>query len=201
MQQLQQMQQQLQQQTQRQNNMIVFGLGNPGAEYEGTRHNVGFKTIEKVAAQKLLKLRKRCFRLYKRADGKNFTLIEPLTYMNNSGEIFPELVKDGEEVVVVVDQMDLPPGKLRIKRGGGSAGHNGLKSIIANYGENFIRIYIGIGRPEEGVSVPDYVLSRPSAEDSALIEASTDRARDAIISLIEGEEFAKLVQSVNSFKA
>ncbi len=184
-----------------QNNIIVFGLGNPGPEYEETRHNVGFKTIEKVAAQKGLKLRKRCFRLYRAATEDNFSLIEPLTYMNNSGDVFPDIVKEDDEVIVVVDQMDLPPGKLRLKRGGGSAGHNGLKSIISNYSEDFIRIYIGVGRPDEGVSVPDHVLSRPNEEDSALIEKATERAAEAIISLIEGEEFARLVQSVNSFKA
>lgn len=201
MKQTQQQTQQQHQQLQMQNNIVVFGLGNPGSEFEETRHNVGFKTIEKVAALKGLKLRKRCFRLYRAAKGENFTLIEPLTYMNNSGEVFPDIVKEKDEVIVVVDQMDLPPGKLRIKRGGGSAGHNGLKSIISNYGEDFIRIYIGVGRPDDLVSVPDYVLSRPNEEDSHLIDLSTDRAAEAIISLIEGEEFAKLVQSVNSFKA
>lgn len=199
---MQQHQQQTQQhqQLQMQNKFIVFGLGNPGPEYEGTRHNVGFRTIEKVAAQKGLKLRKRCFRLYRAATEDNLTLIEPLTYMNNSGEVFKDIVKEGDAVIVVVDQMDLPPGRLRLKRGGGSAGHNGLKSIISNYGEDFIRIYIGVGRPEEGVSVPDHVLSKPNEEDDSLIDKATDRAAEAIISLIEGEEFAKLVQSVNSFK-
>lgn len=201
MQQHQQQRQQQLQQLQMQNNIIVFGLGNPGPEYEETRHNVGFRTIEKVAAQKGLKLRKRCFRLYRAAAEDNFTLVEPLTYMNNSGEVFKDIVKEGDEVIVVVDQMDLPPGKLRLRRGGGSAGHNGLKSIISNYGEDFIRIYIGVGRPDEGESVPDHVLSMPNAEDNALIDKATDKAAEAIISLIQGEEFAKLVQSVNSFKA
>ena len=150
--------------------MTVFGLGNPGARYKGTRHNAGFETVEKVAAQLGIKLRKRCFRLYRKAVSGSLVLIEPLTYMNRSGDIAKECLKDGDQVVVVVDQMDLPPGCIRIRHGGSSAGHNGLKSMIAAIGSDFIRVYIGIGRPAEGVSVPDHVLSRCSEEDRVLID-------------------------------
>ena len=96
--------------------MVVFGLGNPGAKYKGTRHNAGFETVERIAAQKGIKLRKRCFRLYRRAVSGSLVLIEPLTYMNSSGDVAAECIPAGETVIVVVDQMDLPPGKVRIRR-------------------------------------------------------------------------------------
>lgn len=179
--------------------MVIFGLGNPGPEYSGTRHNAGFQTIEKVAALKGIRLRKRCFCRYRTAVFDGNTLVEPLTYMNSSGEVFPELVRDGEQVIVVVDQMDLPPGRLRIRTKGGSAGHNGLKSIISSYGEDFIRIYIGIGRPPAGVAVPDYVLAKPSAEEVALIDKAMDQAVSAIIAIASGEDIGRVIQKANSF--
>ena len=94
--------------------------------------------------------------------------------------------------------MDLPPGKIRIKRGGSSAGHNGLKSMIAAIGSDFIRVYIGIGRPSEGVSVIDHVLSRYNDEDRKLVDEAEERAADAIISLYEGEAFERVAQRANS---
>ncbi len=178
--------------------MTVFGLGNPGARYKGTRHNAGFETVEKVAAQLGIKLRKRCFRLYRKAVSGSLVLIEPLTYMNRSGDIAKECLKDGDQVVVVVDQMDLPPGRIRIRHGGSSAGHNGLKSMIAAIGSDFIRVYIGIGRPAEGVSVPDHVLSRCSEEDRVLIDQAEARAAEAILRLYDGEAFEKVAQWANS---
>ena len=178
--------------------MTVFGLGNPGAKYEHTRHNAGFETVERIAALKGIKLRKRCFRLYRKAVSDSLVLIQPLTYMNSSGDIAPECVKGDDTVVVIVDQMDLPPGKIRIKRGGSSAGHNGLKSMIAAIGSDFIRVYIGIGRPSEGVSVIDHVLSRYNDEDRKLVDEAEERAADAIISLYEGEAFERVAQRANS---
>ena len=178
--------------------MIVFGLGNPGAKYKGTRHNAGFETVEKIAALKGIKLRKRCFCLYKKAVSDSLTLIEPLTYMNSSGDIAPECVRDGETVIVVVDQMDLPPGKIRIRKGGSSAGHNGLKSMIGAIGPDFIRVYIGTGRPVPGVKVIDHVLTRYNDEDRALVSEAEDRAAEAILRLYNGEKFERVAQSANS---
>ena len=182
--------------------MYVFGLGNPGPEYDGTRHNVGFMTVEKMAAQKGVKLKKRCLRSYKSAKINNGSdiLVEPLTYMNKSGEIIPSLLSKDDKLIVVCDQMDLPPGKVRIRLKGGSAGHNGLKSIISNWSEDFIHVYIGIGRPEEGVSVPDHVLSRFSDEDRELVEKSTEVAADAILDILEGKAINEILQKANSFQ-
>ena len=178
--------------------MVVFGLGNPGAKYSGTRHNVGFDTVEKIAALKGMKLRKRCFRLYKRARLDDLVLVEPLTYMNSSGLVVNENVKEGDAMVVIVDQMDLPAGKIRIRNGGGSAGHNGLKSIIANHGPDFIRVYIGIGRPAEGVPVVDHVLTRFSADDRALVDKAEDKAAEAVLRLYGGEKLESVLQWANS---
>ena len=178
--------------------MTVFGLGNPGAKYEGTRHNAGFETLEKVAAQKGMKLRKRCFRCYRRAVLDDLVLVEPLTYMNSSGLAIPDNIPKDGRLIVIADQMDLPPGRIRIKNGGSSAGHNGLKSIIAAYGSDFIRIYIGIGRPEEGVSVIDHVLSRYSEEDRALVDSAESRAAEAVLRIYGGEKLESVMQWANS---
>lgn len=181
--------------------MFVFGLGNPGSEYAHTRHNVGFMTVEKIAALKGVKFRKRSFRPYRRAylDNKKDCLVEPLTYMNESGTIIPGLVEKDEPLIVICDQMDLPVGRVRIKRGGSSAGHNGLKSIIAAYGENFIRVYIGIGHPVDK-SVVDHVLSDFTEEEKSAVESAVERAGDAVVSLLEGRSLNEVMQRVNSQK-
>lgn len=200
-----QLQKKRQLQTQQQTlnrDMFVFGLGNPGPEYQGSRHNVGFLTVEKMAAQKGVNLKKRCLRPFRAArinDGRD-VLVEPLTYMNNSGMAVPYLLKDEDRLIVICDQMDLPPGKIRIRLKGGSAGHNGLKSIIQYWSEDFIHVYIGVGRPEEGVSVPDHVLSRFSPEDELLIQKATDKAAEAVLDILDGKPINEIIQSANSFQ-
>ena len=181
--------------------MIVFGLGNPGPEYEDTRHNVGFMAIERLAARKGMKMRKRCLRRYKWARCGSLVLVEPLTYMNKSGEVFSGLVGDDGQVVVIVDNMDLPVGRLRIRVGGSSAGHNGLKSIIGAIGSGFIRVYIGIGRPDEGTNVVDHVLGRFPDEDRRRLEFVFDEAASAISSIADGEDLKLVIQRTNSFQA
>ncbi len=185
--------------------IYVFGLGNYPKQYEHTRHNVGVDTLALLAAFYQVKLRKRCFRLYKKAEIKtergDVCLVFPLTYMNNSGQVVPGLVKEGDEVIVLCDQMDLPPGELRLKKKGSSAGHNGLKSMLQYLPQNFTRLYIGVGHPEEGVSVPDHVLSVPNAEDRALIDKACHVASDALVEYFKGERFELVQQKVNSFSA
>ncbi len=176
---------------------LILGLGNPGSKYEHTRHNVGFDAIEACAAFFQVRLRKRCFRLYRKAELKTgVQLLEPLTYMNNSGEVlqyFPDM--KAEDIVVVCDQMDLPAGLIRIRRNGGSAGHNGLKSLMAALGSgSFIRIYIGIGRPEEGVSVVDHVLGY---DDSEEIQAGIQLASKALADLLNGKSLEEVMLAYN----
>ncbi len=176
--------------------MVVFGLGNPGAEYRGTRHNAGFETVEIIAALKGMKLRKRCFRNYRSAYSGDLVLVQPLTYMNRSGEAVPPFMKEGETYAVILDQMDLPPGKARIRMRGSSAGHNGLRSMISVLGEEIIRIYIGVGRPEG--DVVSHVLSGFSPEDRALVDQAEKRAAEAVLMLCEGERYEKVAQYLNS---
>ncbi len=176
---------------------LILGLGNPGTKYANSRHNVGFDALEACAAFFQVHLRKRCFRLYRQAKvGGSVFLVEPLTYMNNSGEVMQYFLGvKPEDIVVVCDQMDLPPGLIRIRRGGGSAGHNGLKSLIGVLGSSdFTRIYIGIGRPAEGVSVVDHVLSRDS---SLALQEGVMLASAALQDMIKGKSTEEVMLAYN----
>ncbi len=179
--------------------MFVFGLGNPGPEYNATRHNVGFMTVEKIAALKGVKFRKRCFRPCRTAsfNDKRDVLVEPLTYMNSSGLAIPGLLTEDDDLIVICDQMDLPPGKVRIKKRGGSAGHNGLKSIINEYKRDFIHVYIGIGHPEDG-NVINHVLGVFTPEEKALVDSAIERAAEAVIEITGGKAVDEVIQRVNS---
>lgn len=185
--------------------IYVFGLGNYPKQYDRTRHNVGVDTLALLAAFYQVKLRKRCFRLYKSAQFKtergDVCLVFPLTYMNNSGQVVPELVEEGDEVIVLCDQMDLPPGEIKLKKKGSSAGHNGLKSMMEALPQNFTRLYIGVGHPDEDVTVPDYVLSRPNDIDRALIDKASSAAVSALVEYFKGERFELVQQKINSFSA
>lgn len=170
---------------------VVIGLGNPGSKYKHTRHNVGFDAVERAAAFFQVKLRKRCLRLYRRAivktaDG-SAVLVQPLTYMNASGKIMNSFSKT-DRFVVVCDNMDLALGGLRIRQGGGSSGQKGLESISEYLGtSDYTRIYIGIGRPQDGVSVVDHVLGRETeTERKKILDSSVDDAAKAIVKLING---------------
>ncbi len=179
--------------------MFVFGLGNPGSKYKNTRHNVGFMTVERIAALKGVKFRKRCFCNYRTAyiNGRNDILVEPLTYMNNSGEVIPSLIKEGDKLIVICDQLDLPPGRVKIKKRSGSAGHNGLKSIISFYGEDFIHVYIGIGRPDDG-DIIKHVLSDFSCDEKSKIEEAVETAGEAVLDILDGKNIDCVIARVNS---
>ena len=172
--------------------IVVLGLGNPGSKYEHTRHNVGFDAVVRAAAFFRVTLKKRCFRLYRQAKvrtaaGKEALLVQPLTYMNASGNIIGSFDKT-DDFVVICDNMDLAAGGLRIRKGGGSSGQKGLNSIARNLGRSdFIRIYIGIGRPAEGTDVLDHVIGRESdgVKKDAIGKAIDDAAR-AVVKYING---------------
>ncbi|MBR2282411.1 MAG: aminoacyl-tRNA hydrolase [Spirochaetales bacterium] len=179
--------------------IVVLGLGNPGSRYEQTRHNVGFRAVSEAAAFFQVKLKKRCFRLYRQArvNGQAL-LVQPLTYMNASGDIMDSFSKD-DDFVVVCDNMDLAAGGLRIRKGGGASGQKGLASISEKLGRSdFVRIYIGIGRPEEGVSVPDHVLGvdAPGERKDAVDKAVSDAAK-AIEKYISGATVEELQLEFN----
>ncbi len=162
---------------------VVVGLGNPGRSYERTRHNVGF-----LVADELAKRHGGSWRSKKKAEAapvgfglKNVMLLKPTTYMNNSGAALAGYKV--EDLIVVHDDLDLPPGDVRVKVGGGAGGHNGLRSLIQHLGNDFVRVRIGIGRPPDGagVTVTDYVLGRM---DSVVKEAILV-AVDAVEAVIE----------------
>ena len=161
---------------------IIAGLGNPGLQYAKTKHNVGFMLLDALAQHLGASPWKEAFTSLiseVRIDGEKIFLVKPQTYMNESGAaIGPMLVyyKVGlEDLIVVHDDMDIPAGMIRIRKKGGSGGHNGIKSIIAHVGgEKFPRIRIGIGRPLSGWSVIDHVLAPFSAEDVPRIREAID---------------------------
>jgi len=160
------------------------GLGNPGAEYEGTRHNVGFEVIEELSKRHGIKLSEWKFQsnyALGKICGKNVLLAKPMTYMNVSGRAVSSLLKQYsipfERLVVIYDDMDFDVGEVRIKPKGGPGTHNGMRSIIESLGtENFPRIRIGIGSP--GISGVEHVLSRFEPEERTLIAEAIQRAAD-----------------------
>jgi len=183
---------------------LIIGLGNPGSAYSHTRHNVGFDAVDCAAAFFQTKLKKRCLCNYRYAKVPGAILVQPLTYMNRSGMVLKHFRKydlQPSDVMVICDNMDLGTGGIRIKNGGGNGGQKGLNSIQEFLGSSdFIRLFIGTGRPAEGVQVIDHVLSRETDPDKAkeLTRAVEDAAK-AIEAFIGGEDVAKL-QSVYNRK-
>lgn len=166
---------------------LVAGLGNPGPKYQRTRHNIGFAVLDRLLESHGLTLHDR-FRGEWAARGETGYL-KPSTFMNASGESISEAVAFYEipttQVVVVHDELDLPWGDVRVKLGGGSAGNNGLKSIIQRCGADFVRVRVGIGKPREG-SILDWVLGEFDSEESAsLPDVLTHAAQvaDAVVEL------------------
>lgn len=161
---------------------IIAGLGNPGAEYAKTKHNVGFMLMDAFAVHLNAASWREDFHSLVteiRIGGEKVFLVKPLTYMNNSGEALGPMLSyyklDTEDLVVAHDDMDIPAGTVRIRKKGSSGGHNGIKSIIAHVGsENFARVRIGIGRPPAGWSVINHVLAPFSAEDVPRIREAID---------------------------
>lgn len=182
--------------------MLVLGLGNPGPEYLHTRHNAGFDAADKTAAFFHKELKKRCFFKYRYASVPGGIIVEPLTYMNRSGDVVKYLkrkIDNPSQLAVVCDNMDLGVGGLRIKLGGGSCGQKGLDSIAKALGTNdFIRIYVGTGRPREGVKVVDYVLGRETEPEK--VKAYSDAleaASRAIIRFLDGASIEELQREFN----
>ncbi len=171
---------------------LVVGLGNPGKEYERTRHNAGFWLVERFASANGVMLRK---------DGKfqalvgrheSAFLLMPQSFMNGSGRAVQMLAGffkiKPEEMLVVHDELDFAPGVARVKQGGGIAGHNGLKDISQRLGSHdYWRLRIGIGHPGDKDAVADYVLQKPSAEDKTAIDQAIDRALQVIPQMLAGD--------------
>jgi len=182
----------------------VVGLGNPGPEFEGTRHNVGFEAVTLLAerhggclrAEKGLHARTCLVRI----NDQPVLLAMPTTYVNESGLAVTKLVRRAgltaetfaHRLIVVHDELDLPPGRVKIKTGGGSAGHNGLKSIDSHLKTNgYLRVRIGIGKPPGRQPGADFVLKRPGATERELLEVAVVAAADAVETVLaDGVEAA-----------
>jgi PTH1 family peptidyl-tRNA hydrolase len=172
---------------------LVVGLGNPGPAYAQTRHNAGFSFVEELARRAGAEFRReprhqgQLGRVV--VSGQDLWLLKPLTYMNLSGASVQSVAGfyriAPETVLVAHDELDFPPGVVRLKEGGGAGGHNGLRDIIARLGESFWRFRIGIGHPPDRAMVMNYVLGRPSAAEAELIGAAVAAAADALPVLLD----------------
>ena len=182
---------------------LIAGLGNPGKEYEGTRHNAGFWWVEEFARTHggTFKAESKFHGLVARSkiNGKEILLLKPQTFMNASGRAVAALAQfykiTAAEILVVHDELDLPPGTAKLKFGGGPGGHNGLKDMIAHFNtRDFWRLRIGIGHPGEREDVVGYVLRAPRREETTLIEQAMQRAQDVAPLIIDGKQEAAMLK-------
>lgn len=163
---------------------VIVGLGNPGTEYDGTRHNVGFDVVDELARRWQVRLRSwRAVARLARVVDRDALLAKPSTFMNLSGEAVQRIAAfhhiDTCDVLVLVDDVHLPLGRLRMRRAGSAGGHNGLKSVIQHVGPDFPRLRIGVGRGNASGSLSSHVLGRIVGDERATIEQAEARAADA----------------------
>lgn len=178
---------------------LIVGLGNPGTEYARTRHNAGFQFVDELAQR-----HGAAFRTEPRHRGElararmsdgELWLLKPMSYMNHSGDPVRSVASfykvPLESILVAYDELDFPAGVVRLKQGGGAAGHNGMRDVIAQMGDGFWRLRIGIGHPGDRSQVLDYVLGRPAATEAQLIREAILAGADSIpVLLVEGSQIA-----------
>jgi peptidyl-tRNA hydrolase, PTH1 family len=178
---------------------LIVGLGNPGTEYARTRHNAGFRFLDELAERHGAVFRSeprhQAELARARIGASDLWLLKPMSYMNRSGEPVRSVasfykVPTGA-ILVAYDELDFPAGVVRLRQGGGAAGHNGLRDVIAQLGDEFWRLRIGIGHPGDRAQVLDYVLGRPSPSDALLIRDAIVAAADIVpLLLTEGAQIA-----------
>ncbi|WP_303905642.1 aminoacyl-tRNA hydrolase [Thiohalomonas denitrificans] len=174
---------------------LIVGLGNPGAKYESTRHNAGFWFVDELARRHggALRSENKFHGEVGRISiaGQDVWLLKPMIYMNRSGQSVAAIAHfykiSVEAVLVAHDELDLPPGGVKLKQGGGHAGHNGLRDICAQLGRDFLRLRIGIGHPGHASEVTGYVLGKPSPEERGLMERAIDECVDTVPDIVAGE--------------
>ena len=184
---------------------LIVGLGNPGKEYERTRHNVGFDIIDEFAQKNGFNSFKDKFQgliTEKTIDGEKIILLKPQTYMNLSGNSISQVIKfykinPETELVVVYDDMDLPVGKLRVKVNGSAGGHNGIKSIISHLGQNFIRVKCGIGKAKTKDENINFVLGRFTKEESEVIDTMFTTTVLLLEDVLKNIQIDKIMQKYN----
>lgn len=171
---------------------LVVGLGNPGRLYSATRHNIGFMVVNALAKKYSIPVIRKKFDVLcgqGKIEGSEIVLAKPMAFMNRSGPPIRKLAEyfgiSGEEVVVIHDDIDLAFERLKIKMKGGHGGHNGIRSITDAFGNgDFVRIRIGIGRPDGPREVTDHVLGKFSSEEKKKLDMAVSRARDAVVTII-----------------
>ena len=185
---------------------LIVGLGNPGKEYEDTRHNIGFKVVDNIAKEYNIEINRQKFKgVYGEGfiDGEKVILLKPTTYMNLSGDSVREVVDfyklTNEEVLIIYDDISLDVGRLRIREKGSAGGHNGIKSIIAQLGTDvFPRIKVGVGQPN--VNLVNYVLGKFTKEEMVVLSESIDASTKATREIIKCDVKMAMNQ-FNGFKA
>lgn len=167
---------------------LIVGVGNPGREYERSRHNVGFEVVDELARRAGVTLkaaRDKCMLAEVHTDFLHYLLAKPMTYVNNSGQAVGPLARrfgidEAERIIVVHDELDLPPGVVRVKVGGGLAGHNGLRSITQHLKtQDYVRVRVGVGKPPSKERGGEHVLSKVPEAERMLLDEAVIRAADA----------------------
>lgn len=185
---------------------LIVGLGNPGSQYENTRHNIGFKVVDNIAKEYNIALNRQKFKGVCGEgfiNGEKVILLKPTTYMNLSGESIREVVEfyklSSDNVLVIYDDISLDVGRLRIREKGSAGGHNGIKSIIAHLGTDiFPRIKVGVGQPD--VDLVNYVLGKFSKEEMEVLNESIDASTKAVRDIINND--VKTAMNIyNGFRA
>lgn len=188
---------------------LIAGLGNPGREYENTRHNAGFASIDRLAEKNHISIDTKKFQALCGTGyigGQKVLLLKPQTYMNLSGESLRAAcdffkIDPEQELIVIYDDISLAPGQLRIRAKGSAGGHNGIKSIIAHLGTQvFLRVKVGVGEKPQGWDLADYVLGHFSKDEQPVMQEAFDRAADAAAALLS-EEVQRVMNEYNTGKA
>ncbi len=172
---------------------LIVGLGNPESDYANTRHNMGFKVINRLAEEYEISISRKKFNSeYEKAviEGEKVILVKPQTFMNVSGEAVYEFVNfykiELDKVMIIYDDMDIEPGKIRIRKSGSPGSHNGMKSVVHFLkNENFPRIRVGIGKPNETEDRIQYVIGAIPEEEKTSLEEGVEKAKDAVIELLK----------------
>lgn len=186
---------------------LIAGLGNPGPEYAETRHNAGFRFLDAALSGSGVSLRRepRFSGDVARVDvgGREVWLLAPQTFMNHSGESLAKFANYYKipvgEILVVHDELDLSPGTVRLKIGGGNGGHNGLTDVTEKLGPDYARLRIGIGHPGSAAQVVSFVLKRAPASEQKLIDEAIARAREYLPDIVQGQ-FPKVMNALHSHK-
>jgi PTH1 family peptidyl-tRNA hydrolase len=182
---------------------VVVGLGNPGQRYARTRHNVGFRVVDRLADRWGVSVAREAHAGLVgegRRGAERVLLVKPQTWMNASGRVLASIDRffhpPAGQVIVVHDDVDLPLGRLRMRIGGGAGGHRGIESCIAVMGPEFGRLKVGVGRPPAGWDTADWVLAAPAPEEAAALTAAEERTADAV-DLVLHDGFARAMNRIN----